>query len=71
MKVKQLISNLESQLRKLKAMKDVEQTDVLLQVTDADGYSDGYIHLVDFGAFFNQQEDNNITIDVEYEKNNE
>ena len=68
MKVSQMIYDLESQVRRLKSMKDVEQTEVFLQITDVDGYGGDIVHLTDFEILFDLQEDNNILVDVQFEK---
>jgi hypothetical protein len=67
MKVSQMIADLESQVRRLKAM-NVEDTDVFVTVTDVDGYSGDYINVNDVELLFDKQEDGNIVVELRYEK---
>ena len=67
MKVSQMIADLESQVRRLKAM-NVEDADVFVTVTDVDGYSGDYINDKDVELLFDKQEDGNIVVELRYEK---
>lgn len=67
MKVSQMIEQLESQVRRLKAYK-IEDTNVFVTVTDVDGYGGDYFDVQDVEILFDLQEDNNIVVELRYEK---
>ncbi len=68
MKVEQLIQDLESQLRRLKAMKLEGSVDVQFVVTDVDGYGGDILPVEDIEILFDKRENNTILIDVNYER---
>ena len=68
MKVEQLISDLESQLRRLKAMKLEGDVDVQFVVSDVDGYGGDILPVEDVEILFDKREGNTILVDVSYEK---
>ena len=68
MKVEQLISDLESQLRRLKSMKLEGSVDVQFVVTDVDGYGGDILNVEDIEILFDKREGNTILVDVNYER---
>ena len=68
MKVEQLISDLESQLRRLKAMKLEGSVNVQFVTTDADGYGGHILDVCDIEILFDLRQDNTILVDVNYER---
>ena len=68
MKVEQLISDLESQLRRLKAMKLEGEVDVNFVVSDADSFGGDVLAVSDIEILFDKRQDNSILVDVSYER---
>ena len=68
MKVQQLIQDLESQVRRLKAMKLEGDVDVQFVVTDVDGYGGDIFPVEDIEILFDKREGNTILVDVNYER---
>jgi hypothetical protein len=68
MKVQQLIQDLESQVRRLKAMKLEGDVDLRFVVTDVDGYGGDVLPIEDIEILFDKRENDTILIDVNYER---
>ena len=68
MKVEQLIEDLESQLRRLKAMKLEGSVDVNFVTTNVDSFGGDVLAVKDIEILFDLREDGSILVDVNYER---
>tara|TARA_R110000744_G_C18960009_1_gene516763 strand:- start:96 stop:311 length:216 start_codon:yes stop_codon:yes gene_type:complete len=68
MKVEQLIEDLESQLKRLKAMKLEGDVNVNFVVTDNDSYGGDVLAVSDIEILFLKWRDNSILVDVNYSR---
>lgn len=68
MKVEQLISDLESQLRRLKSMNLEGSVDVQFNLFHPDWYGGDILNVEDIEILFDKREGNTILVDVLYER---